>query len=469
MKFVISFLLLPFCTVWSYKSVSRNPYYNLEDRGYERLCSEEFKCVCPHNSEGKFVDCIQLNLEKLPNNLLFPVNVESINFQGNRIAIINVNTFYNGAGVSFLDLSFNRLNYISSTAFLGFEKLTHLYLSHNELQSIPVNMLQGLHNLRMLDLSFNKLQTFLSDIFEDTSELRELKLKFNPLMNLDDISFEHLPMLEKLELESTGLTILPSNLFKYTPNLKTLSLASNFFHEVPSRALQNAEQLQMLDISENLIVEVKPNDFRGLRNLATLFMNRQRGLITIREFSFGDLVNLHTLQCSYNPELMYIDSDAFRKNGSAFALRLQQLHLRDNALEYLPHDLLSWNDIPYLDLRENPWRCDCNLRWMADYHQQQNFQENIKCASPSYYENIPVSKLKADDFVCQKYYFTDSFPILLIFIASILIGVSSFISLVIYCVKKVNLRWRATRQSKYSLIVPKVERIDLEWDHSMDP
>lgn len=459
MKAVFYILFLPFCI--SLKE-------RIEDNGYERLCSQEFKCECPPTKGDKFMDCIQLNIKYLPINLYFPYKIEAVSFQGNEIKSISINTFYNGHGVTSLDLSYNRLKFVASSSFIAFEKLTHLYLSHNELTSLPVNMLDGLHNLRVLDLSFNKLQNFLSDIFEDTTQLRELKLKFNPLINLDDISFEHLPLLEKLELESTGLITLPSDIFKYTPHLKSLSLASNFFQDIPTRAFQHATELHLLDISENLITEVKPNAFKELNNLTVLFMNRQRGLLAIRENAFGDMIKLRTLQCSYNSELMYIDNDAFKREGSLLPLRLEQLHLRDNALENLPEDLLSWKDVSYLDLRGNPWRCDCHLKWMANVHEQQNFQENIKCVSPSYYEDIPVSRLKVNDFSCNRYYFTDSFPVILILIMFTLVGLSSILSLIIFCSKKINRRWRATRQRRYTHI-PKVERIDLEWDDSADP
>lgn len=43
-----------------------------------------------------------------------------------------------------------------------------------------------------------------------------------------------------------------------------------------------------------------------------------------------------------------------------------QLYLQDNRLSTLAENMLPWLDLTLVDLQNNPWNCDCHLKWVAE-------------------------------------------------------------------------------------------------------
>lgn len=42
-----------------------------------------------------------------------------------------------------------------------------------------------------------------------------------------------------------------------------------------------------------------------------------------------------------------------------------QLHLHKNKLSYLDSDIVArWDELLELDIRDNPWTCECENQWL---------------------------------------------------------------------------------------------------------
>jgi hypothetical protein len=44
--------------------------------------------------------------------------------------------------------------------------------------------------------------------------------------------------------------------------------------------------------------------------------------------------------------------------------------LGDNNLNFIDYGLLIWKNLEMLELYRNPWICDCNLQWVAEFYRK---------------------------------------------------------------------------------------------------
>ncbi|KAF8562876.1 hypothetical protein P879_03347 [Paragonimus westermani] len=184
---------------------------------------------------------------------------------------------------------------------------------------------------------------------------------------------------------------LPSQVVKLTINHQEISLlnASQFNH------LPN---LSYLDLDSNKLSIIRPDTFGRLRKLRTLSLRFNLLSFSIESFhpsAISSLAQLENLNLLQNP-IGYVPKRLFAPMGSTLrslvlagasedfeldrdALTnltvLQTLDLSSNHLETLPEDFeLSLNSMQLseLYLYDNPWRCDCHLRWLKVWFLKHN-------------------------------------------------------------------------------------------------
>ena len=80
---------------------------------------------------------------------------------------------------------------------------------------------------------------------------------------------------------------------------------------------------------------------------------------------------------------------------------LTEVSFKGNALVSLSPNTLIWNMIQELDFSDNPWRCDCNLKWIVNLTVNERTEENYVCKQPYKHFNQRIKDMTEDDFSCS--------------------------------------------------------------------
>uniref|UniRef100_A0A8D0GVS6 Slit guidance ligand 3 n=1 Tax=Sphenodon punctatus TaxID=8508 RepID=A0A8D0GVS6_SPHPU len=122
----------------------------------------------------------------------------------------------------------------------------------------------------------------------------------------------------------------------------------------------------------NKITEIPKGLFDGLVSLQLLLLNANK-INCLRVNTFQDLHNLNLLS------------------------------LYDNKLQTISKGLLApLQSIQTLHLAQNPFVCDCHLKWLADYLQDNPIETSgARCSSPRRLANKRISQIKSKKFRCS--------------------------------------------------------------------
>ena len=446
------------------------------DDGYRELChTDKYRCDCPQgvNSSANVVDCSNRGLTDMSQYISFKDGIERVVFKYNRIVSVLENTFMLGRDLKILDLSYNEIDFMQHSVFTLLENLEKLILSHNSIWSLDVNLLDGLHALSTLDLSYNRIMAWDQQLFAPCKNLKILDLSYNWIgsSGLAFGAFERLPRLEKLNLENTGLTSLPPYLFSANYKLKALYLKGNPMKSVPNTALQSAPSLSLLDMSATNLEVIEYEDFAGLKSLTELRLERIATLRKIGINAFGDLSRLESFVCRHNYRLIQIDSKAFTNNLTGVIWSLVNLDVRHNSLQTVNEEMLLWKSLRVIDLSGNPFRCDCNIKWMAEFDLKDQLKQT-KCSQPKPLSGRLIKSLSASDLVCQSLTIGDSFLVMItsfILLATITLTFTAFLFIRRkWCANGCYVPFRR-RRINYLNVIANKDRVDLEWDDSTEP
>jgi len=304
-----------------------------------------------------------------------------------------------------VSLSFrnNKINRIEDSAFENLEQLASLDLSQNLLSAkdLPEAVFYGHFNassyysplpIQHLNLSSNNLLSIEKDLLDHFPVLTSLDLSHNPLKILGStgIAIAELKSLEYLSLRDTKLSKIPDAMLHELSNLKSLDLSDNQFTTVP-KELSNTHGLITLSLDGNKFEYFDQDSFVGLKTLKELYISDMRTLKLIERDTFGPLKKLEKLYCSYNKNLDRIHNAAFEgitNSSDAGDWPLMELYLNDNALTHVSDGLVPWKVVRYIDVQNNPFKCDCELEWMATelmpelIRTNPELTTNIRCNCP---------------------------------------------------------------------------------------
>ena len=182
--------------------------------------------------------------------------------------------------------------------------------------------------------------------------------------------------------------------------------------------------------------------------------------------SFRNNIKLRTVVISGNPDLEHFNSEAFNVET-----QLTSLDLRRNGLRTLSVNLLDWSYVENLQLSENMWHCDCDLKWLQRtiFHLVNSTEASVrivKCFSPNYLWNKDIVTASIehceDDPGKEKFQAEEKsviFSITIIFVSLVVFITTSFITtcVIIHCLRKYShipsrvhdRRWDS-RDSQYS-------------------
>ncbi|XP_055593119.1 leucine-rich repeat-containing protein 70 [Uranotaenia lowii] len=310
--------------------------------------------------------------------------------------------------VKVLDLSHNNISAIAKRAFIELDKLESLDLSYNLLtaKALKPEIFEGKFSsdeyepmlaMKTLRLAYNQLHVLDSDLFEHFPNLETLSLEGNIFKVIDhqtEIALSSIHTLKSLDLSYMELLQLPEFIFKAPQDLAYLNLTGNLLTTVPE-ALRFTEKLKWLSLDENPLQDIDgQNVFPTIRTLEYLSMSYIHPLRVIGRGAFSKLENLKELHLCNNAQLTYLHGEAFSRPDADNPdrkdwPRLKQLYLHNNNLSVLESQLLArWDDMNLIDLRNNPWNCDCENQWIIEAllpiveKATPAALNNIVCASP---------------------------------------------------------------------------------------
>ncbi|XP_017468504.1 PREDICTED: protein slit isoform X2 [Rhagoletis zephyria] len=385
--------------------------------------------------KGAFQDLVSLERLRLNNNLLkaIPENLVSssasllrLDISHNIITTVGRRVFKGAQSLRSLQLDNNQITCMDEHAFKGLIDLEILTLNNNNLTSLPHNAFSGLNRLRALRLSDNPFScdchlSWLSRFLRSAPRLAPYtrcqspsQLKGQNVADLHDQEFKCSGLTENAPMEcgmenscphpcrcadgivdcrEKSLTSVPVSLPDDTTELR---LEQNFITELPPKAFANFRRLRRIDLSNNNISRIAHDALAGLKALTTLVLYGNK-IKDLPSGVFKGLTSLQLLLLNAN-EISCIRKDAFRDLHS-----LSLLSLYDNNIQSLANGTFdAMKSIQTLHLAKNPFICDCNLRWLADYlHKNPIETSGARCEAPKRMHRRRIESLREEKFKCS--------------------------------------------------------------------
>uniref|UniRef100_W5KNZ6 Slit homolog 1 protein n=1 Tax=Astyanax mexicanus TaxID=7994 RepID=W5KNZ6_ASTMX len=380
----------------------------------------------------KELERLRLNrnqLHQLP-ELLFQKNaaLSRLDLSENFIQAIPRKAFRGATDIKNLQLDKNHIGCIEDGAFRALRGLEVLTLNNNNISGIPVSSFNHMPKLRTFRLHSNSLNcdchlSWLSQwlrqrptlgLFTQCSSPAQLrginvaeiqKHEFScsghaensnpPSCNLAAGSCPAMCTCSNniVDCRGKGLTAIPANL---PDNMAEIRLEQNGIKSVPPGAFSPYKKLRRIDLSNNQISEIAPDAFQGLRSLNSLVLYGNK----ITELPKGVFDGLYALQ------LLLLNANKIhcvRANTFQDLQNLSLLSLYDNKIQTLAKGTFaSLRAIQTLHLAQNPFICDCNLKWLADYLRSNPIETSgARCASPRRLANKRIGQIKSKKFRCS--------------------------------------------------------------------
>nr|XP_020019957.1 slit homolog 3 protein [Castor canadensis] len=350
----------------------------------------------------------------------------------------------------FRDLSENQIQGIPRKAFRGIADVKNLQLDNNHISCIEDGAFRALRDLEILTLNNNNISRILVTSFNHMPKIRTLRLHSNHLycdchlawlsdwlrqrrtvgqftlcmapvhlrgFNVADVQKKEYvcpgPNSEApscnanslscpssctcsnniVDCRGKGLTEIPANL---PEGIVEIRLEQNSIKSIPAGAFTQYKKLKRIDISKNQISDIAPDAFQGLKSLTSLVLYGNR-ITEIAKGLFDGLVSLQLLLLNANKV------SCLRVNTFQDLQNLHLLSLYDNKLQTISKGLFApLQSIQTLHLAQNPFVCDCHLKWLADYLQDNPIETSgARCSSPRRLANKRISQTRSKKFRCS--------------------------------------------------------------------
>uniref|UniRef100_A0A8C4UG58 Slit homolog 2 protein n=1 Tax=Falco tinnunculus TaxID=100819 RepID=A0A8C4UG58_FALTI len=423
-------------------------------------------CPAQCSCSGSTVDCHGLALRGVPRNIprnterldLNGNNITRItktDFAGLRH--LRVLTKYIWQILSFVflvwfffsDLSENQIQAIPRKAFRGAVDIKNLQLDYNQISCIEDGAFRALRDLEVLTLNNNNITRLSVASFNHMPKLRTFRLHSNNLycdchlawlsdwlrqrprvglytqcMGPSHLRGHNVAEVQKREFvcsghqsfmapscsvlhcpaactcsnnivdcRGKGLTEIPTNL---PETITEIRLEQNSIKVIPPGAFSPYKKLRRIDLSNNQISEAAPDAFQGLRSLNSLVLYGNK-ITELPKGLFEGLFSLQLLLLNAN-KINCLRVDAFQDLHN-----LNLLSLYDNKLQTIAKGTFSpLRAIQTLHLAQNPFICDCHLKWLADYlHTNPIETSGARCTSPRRLANKRIGQIKSKKFRCS--------------------------------------------------------------------
>uniref|UniRef100_A0A8C8RK11 Slit guidance ligand 3 n=1 Tax=Pelusios castaneus TaxID=367368 RepID=A0A8C8RK11_9SAUR len=357
----------------------------------------------------KFVLCVNMLFFSLP---LFR------DLSENQIQGIPRKAFRGITDVKNLQLDNNQISCIEDGAFRALRDLEILTLNNNNITRIPLTSFNHMPKIRTLRLHSNYLYcdchlAWLSDWLRQRRSIGQFTFCMAPVhlrgFNVADVqkkeyvcsgSHSEPPSCNAnsitcpspctcsnniVDCRGKGLTEIPSNL---PEGIVEIRLEQNSIKTISPGAFSQYKKLKRIKLGCYLPFFCFPISFR------VLYGNK---ITEIPKGLFDGLVSLQLLLLNANK------INCLRVNTFQDLHNLNLLSLYDNKLQTISKGLFApLQSIQTLHLAQNPFVCDCHLKWLADYLQDNPIETSgARCSSPRRLANKRISQIKSKKFRCS--------------------------------------------------------------------
>ncbi|XP_071038445.1 protein slit isoform X1 [Parasteatoda tepidariorum] len=383
------------------------------------------------------------------------VNMERLRLNNNKLRSLPDLLFSTMPNLLRLDLSNNRLIMIGKKTLRGAPLLKNLQMDNNEITCVDDVSIRMLKDMEILTLNKNNITTLGKDLFEGMKKLRVLRISDNPFTcdchlswlagwlrrnpRLGLFSKCNLPLylknkaiaeLHEFDFRCTGNEEEPpagcsrepmcphpcscydgvvdcrdkglSRLPDHIPETATeLRLEQNQIREIPPKAFSSFKRLKRIDLSNNEISKIAGDAFSGLKTLTSLVLYGNK----VTDLTNGIFKGLSSLQ------LLLLNANkisCLRKDTFNDLHNLNLLSLYDNNIQSLANGTFNaLHNIQTLHLARNPFICDCNLRWLAEYlHANPIETSGARCETPRRMHRRRISQMRETKYKCTEAYRT---------------------------------------------------------------
>uniref|UniRef100_A0A8B9L9Q5 Slit homolog 3 (Drosophila) n=1 Tax=Astyanax mexicanus TaxID=7994 RepID=A0A8B9L9Q5_ASTMX len=385
-------------------------------------------------------------------------NLRVLHLENNQISVIERGAFQDLKQLERLRLNRNRLQVLPELLFQSTPKLGRLDLSENQIQAIPRKSFRGITNVKNLQLDSNHISCIEDGAFRALRDLEILTLNNNNITLIPLSSFNHMPKLRTLRLHSNNLhcdchlswlsdwlrqrkglahftqCMSPAHMRGLSvPDVQkrdfvctgpaqseprscapqasvcpaSCSCTNNIVDcrrkgltEIPANLPEGIVEIRL---EQNLIKSIPPGAFSPYKKLKRIDLSKNHiSDIADDAFMFGSK-SIHTYICLITVELLNANKiNCLRVNTFKDLQSLNLLSLYDNKLQTISKGLFTpLRAIKTLHLAQNPFMCDCHLKWLADYLFDNPIETSgARCSHPRRLANKRISQIKGKKFRC---------------------------------------------------------------------
>nr|QBF54108.1 toll-like receptor 9 [Mastacembelus armatus] len=342
-----------------------------------------------------------------------------------------------------LDLSQNDILFLTKDVLVGMENVVCLNLSFNYMsQALKGGVFDNMKQLVFLDLSQNRLDLYYREAFSELKntlkvldishnefhfKMRGMGHRFEFLQNLTNLEVlslanNEIGMRIDRKLNSTSVKYLYFNgnhldimwgsdnnkytdFFQSLVNLAYLDISNNGLHSISPEVLCNLPtSIKALSISSNLLNYFPWHNISVLSSLRHLNLSQNDLFYLPHGIEFGGSFSL--LDLSDN-RISSIPEDFFKKAKSLQFLYLSHNQIKQLDHQYFPSLFENGTMLQKLTLHANPFKCDCDSSWFADFLCNTSVQipyltTNVLCEFPESQQGQSI--LSMDQRSCQDIY-----------------------------------------------------------------
>uniref|UniRef100_A0A8C0R8Y5 Slit homolog 2 protein n=1 Tax=Canis lupus dingo TaxID=286419 RepID=A0A8C0R8Y5_CANLU len=318
-------------------------------------------------------------------------------------------------------------------------------LSENQIQAIPRKAFRGAVDIKNLQLDYNQISCIEDGAFRALRDLEVLTLNNNNITRLSVASFNHMPKLRTFRLHSNNLYCdchlawlsdwlrQRPRVGLYTQCMGPSHLRGHNVAEVQKREFVcsgKGERTFLLSYylivlhcpaactCSNNIVDCRGKGLTEIpTNLPETITEMQLGSITLDKYSFQSSVGVlygnkitelpkSLFEGLFSLQLLLLNANkinCLRVDAFQDLHNLNLLSLYDNKLQTIAKGTFSpLRAIQTMHLAQNPFICDCHLKWLADYlHTNPIETSGARCTSPRRLANKRIGQIKSKKFRCS--------------------------------------------------------------------